>query len=103
VERSVYRLVQEALTNVVKHAAGARAEVLVRHDSGTLEVTVRNGPPRRRAMAMPSSGLGLIGLRERIDLLGGEFEAGRLPDGGFRVSARMPTDEDVLQLPGEDV
>jgi len=94
VTRSVYRLVQEALTNVVKHAPGAHAEVSLHRESGSLEVTVVNGPPTRRAVAMPSSGLGLIGLRERIDLLGGEFEAGRLPDGGFRVSARLPVDGD---------
>ncbi|HZM81375.1 MAG TPA: sensor histidine kinase [Candidatus Limnocylindrales bacterium] len=103
VERSVYRLVQEALTNVVKHASGAPVEVLLRNASGVLEVTVRNGRPSRRAVALPSSGLGLIGLRERIELLGGKFEVGPLPEGGFQVSARLPTDQDVLQLPGEDV
>lgn len=117
VESSVYRLVQEALTNVVKHAPGARTEVLLRRTSASLEVTVRNGPraslgteqgaashPKKRlAEPMPSSGLGLIGLRERVDLLGGEFEARRLPDGGFEVSARLPTDGDMLELPGEDV
>jgi signal transduction histidine kinase len=107
VERSAYRLVQEALTNVIKHAPGAHAEVLLRNNSDSLEVTVRNGPhPKRRAGAaepLPSSGLGLIGLRERAGLLGGEFEAKPLPDGGFQVSARLPTNGDVLQLPGEDV
>jgi signal transduction histidine kinase len=122
-ERGVYRLVQEALTNVVKHAPGAGTEVLVRNASGFLEVTIRNGPgaPSGAEQAaphlmtpsnggdmtwaepLPSSGLGLIGLRERTDLLGGQFEAAPLPEGGFQVRARLPVEGAVLQLPGEDV
>jgi signal transduction histidine kinase len=89
-ERTAYRVVQEALTNIHKHAGNAAAQVTLRYLSGHLEVTVRNGPTERRSEPMPGSGTGLVGLRERVELLGGTLEACRQSDGGFEVHARIP-------------
>ncbi|WP_369223047.1 sensor histidine kinase [Streptomyces sp. R39] len=85
-----YRVVQEALTNALKYAHGSRTSVLVRH--GEKEITVEVGTDRSGpATASPGgSGRGLAGLRERVDVLGGEFSAGREADGGFVVRARIP-------------
>ena len=94
VELSAYRIVQEALTNAVRHAGPGRARVLVRYGERDLELTVRDegggggaapagGPPSR-------SGQGLVGMRERVSLFGGELHAGPGPDGGFTVAARLP-------------
>ncbi|MEV4926881.1 sensor histidine kinase [Streptomyces roseoverticillatus] len=92
VERAAYRVVQEALTNAAKHAPGA--EVAVTVDTGPREtlVTVVSGPaPEGGAPSAGGSGTGLLGLRERVALAGGEFTAGTsTDDGGFRVSARLP-------------
>ncbi|HEY0454428.1 sensor histidine kinase [Actinophytocola sp.] len=90
VSHAVYRTVQEALTNVRKHAAGARASVKVLAEHDTLLVEVRNGRAGARPPALPSGGHGLIGLRERAGLLGGTFQAGPTSEGGFRVSATYP-------------
>lgn len=86
---TAYRVVQEALTNVCKHA-GAVAVHLGLHTSGAaLEVTVTNAPsPPRRPPVPP--GVGLVGMRERVAALGGTLEAGPLPDGGYRVHAVLP-------------
>jgi signal transduction histidine kinase len=90
-EISLYRIAQEALTNVRKHAGGARAEVTIRYLPGVVEVEVVNAISRPAA---PSSvagfGRGLIGIRERAALFGGESTAGSIPGGGFRVLARLP-------------
>lgn len=92
VEQTAYRVVQEALTNVHKHAGDSPTEVAIRYLPGTLEVEVRNHPPGKPVDALPASGFGLVGLRERVELLGGELEAGPQPDGGFLVLARLPAD-----------
>ncbi|MBX6722289.1 MAG: sensor histidine kinase, partial [Dactylosporangium sp.] len=87
---SVYRIVQEALTNVVAHSAATRCRVVVH--VGRREVTIEvtdPGPPRRTRPAA-EGGYGLIGMRERALLYGGTFQAGPDRDGGFRVSARLP-------------
>jgi signal transduction histidine kinase len=93
VERTAYRLVQEALTNVHKHAANAATEVGVRYGREWLEVTVRNAGPDglRPGLAPAGGGHGLLGLRERVALLGGTFRAGPRLDGGFEVCASLPT------------
>ena len=87
---SAYRIVQEALTNVLKHSgSGTRAEVHLRED-GTdvvLEITDHAPPSTARPHA---AGHGIIGMRERASLLGGTLEAGPRPEGGFRVVARFP-------------
>ncbi|PPK66750.1 histidine kinase [Actinokineospora auranticolor] len=91
VSRAAYRTVQEALTNVRKHAAGSRTSVRILTRDGALVVEVDNERPRTGQVGtLPSGGHGLLGLRERAGLLGGEFDAGPTDDGGFRVSARYP-------------
>lgn len=85
----VYRIVQESLTNVVRHGAGARAVVDLRRDGDGLRVTVTDdGDP---APPGPARGYGLIGLAERVSAAGGSLVAGADPSGrGFRVEARLP-------------
>ncbi|MGW9174537.1 sensor histidine kinase [Streptomyces decoyicus] len=95
-ERTAYRLVQEALTNVHKHAGAAATRVRLRYVPGELHITVDNEVPSAPSTArLPSGGHGLVGLRERVTVLGGTFEAGPGPDGGFRVSAVIPTREEA--------
>lgn len=90
--RAAYRVVQESLTNATKHAAGASVEVRVERDDDVLTVTVHNGPPptTSRALLPAVGGRGLTGLGERVRLSGGVLDAGRTPDGGFEVMARLP-------------
>lgn len=93
VDLSAYRVVQEALTNTVKHAGPTTASVTVRYGDAWLEVVVADegGTPEVRPglAASANGGQGLIGMRERVSMLGGEFEAG--PSGaGFEVRARFP-------------
>ena len=92
VERAAYRTVQEALTNVGKHAPGAPVTVVVVPCREGLRVTVHNGPPLSRpaGAVLPGGGHGLVGLRERAEQLGGALSAGPTPDGGFRVEATLP-------------
>jgi signal transduction histidine kinase len=92
VEQTAYRVVQEALTNVHKHAGDSRTEVVIGYLAGSLEVSVRNHEPGKPVEAPPASGFGLVGLRERVELLGGVLEAGPQPDGGYLVLARIPAD-----------
>ncbi|WP_129665515.1 sensor histidine kinase [Phytoactinopolyspora endophytica] len=90
---SAYRVVQEALTNTVKHAAATGVDVRVRYLDKTLEVEVTNdgpGHPVRPVARRSSSGLGLVGMRERVAVHGGELEAQPRPSGGFQVRARLP-------------
>ncbi len=92
VDLSGYRIVQEALTNVRKHAGeGARASVLVRYDQDALTVEVTDdGTGSRNGVG---GGHGLVGMRERVALFGGQLESGPQADGGFRVRARLPLRE----------
>ncbi len=87
-QRTVYRTIQEALTNVRKHAPGARVEVRLWHDAHHFGVTITNTAPTRPAVALPSSRQGLIGLRERAELLHGTFTAEPTPQGGYKVELR---------------
>ncbi|MEV6399102.1 histidine kinase [Streptomyces sp. NPDC051907] len=90
VERAAYRVVQEALTNVAKHAPGATATVHVTHTDAETEVRVENGPPPSAHGPRPhSGGRGLIGLAERVRLAGGAFDHGPCGE-GYTVVARMP-------------
>jgi len=88
VDLSAYRIVQEALTNVLKHTETARVEVTVRYANDAVQVEVcDDGRPREPTAG---GGNGLIGMRERVAMLGGEFRAGARRDGGFAVFARLP-------------
>ena len=89
-QRAIYRTVQEALTNVRKHAPGAPATVRLWRDARALGVTVTNGPPTRPALSLPSAQLGLLGLRERAELLDGTITSGPTEDGGYRLHLRLP-------------
>jgi signal transduction histidine kinase len=89
IELAAYRLLQEALTNVRRHAAGAPARVHVSFQPAELIVEVENPLINSQAVTDPG-GHGLLGMRERVSLYGGTFEAGPGPDGTFRVSARIP-------------
>ncbi len=98
VDLAAYRVVQEALTNVIKHAGAARAAVALEYRPDDLLITVtddgRPAPEPSGSWGSPGSsgpnGRGLIGLRERIALYGGELDAGPRPGGGWRVRARIP-------------
>ncbi|MFH0518663.1 sensor histidine kinase [Streptomyces sp. M41] len=93
-EPTAYRLVQEALTNVHKHAGDCRTRVTVRYEREALRVIVENDAPTRPVTPrLPSGGHGLTGLRERVTVLGGTFDAGPRAEGGFRVCAVLPTKE----------
>jgi signal transduction histidine kinase len=85
---TVFRVVQEALTNVHKHAQ-APTTVVLRYLPDAVEVEVVNDRPERIPEPLPGSGTGLVGLRERVELLGGRFSAGPRA-GGFAVTARLP-------------
>ncbi|MFF4217636.1 sensor histidine kinase [Streptomyces nondiastaticus] len=92
VESTAYRVVQEALTNVHKHAPGAKAVVRVAHRGAEVALQVENGPSDGGAAApgLPSGGNGLVGMKERVSALGGVFVSGATDAGGFRVSAVIP-------------
>ncbi|WP_405012287.1 sensor histidine kinase [Kitasatospora sp. NBC_01539] len=97
VERAAYRTVQEALTNITKHAPGAAVTVRVTGAGSRLVVEVHNAPPSHRTDApapLPGGGHGLVGLRERAQLLGGTLVTGPTPDGGFTVRACLPAAAD---------
>ena len=90
IDLSLYRIVQEALTNALKHARATGAEVTVCYaaDDVTVEVTDDGrGPP---TSADRSEGAGTIGMQERVALFGGELRVGPRPQGGFGVQARLP-------------
>ena len=89
IDLSAYRIVQEALTNVVKHAGDAAAEVVIRYGPRTLELDVVDDG-HGRAMSRNGSGHGLIGMRERVALYGGTLETGTHSGGGYAVRARRP-------------
>ncbi|MEV6874550.1 histidine kinase [Amycolatopsis sp. NPDC051128] len=93
VQRTIYRTIQEALTNVRKHAPGSTATVEFADDGNDLAVTVTNTRPTRPTLALPSAHLGLLGLHERATLLGGTVKAAPTVDGGFRLELRLPRAE----------
>ena len=90
VELSAYRIVQEALSNVLRHAPGATADVAVEYVPYGLRVRVVNSRPDRPAPASLGAGHGLLGMRERTAMLGGDLSAHPLPDGGYEISAFLP-------------
>jgi signal transduction histidine kinase len=97
VGRTAYRIVREALTNVRKHAPGARVTVQVSYAESGVRLTVRNAAPPEpasaradSALSATGSGLGITGLRQRVELVHGTLRATGLPDGGFCVEATLP-------------
>jgi signal transduction histidine kinase len=102
VDLAAYRVVQEGLTNALKHAGSARATVNVRYEPWEVVVEVEDdgvGPSGEGALGAAGGGHGLPGMRERVELYGGVFHAGRRRGGGFAVRARLPT----LSRPAERV
>ena len=88
VDLTAYRLVQEGLTNALKHARAERAQVLVRYGARDIEITVSDDG--RGTGSGDGDGHGLVGMRERVAVYGGELEAGPRPEGGYRLQARLP-------------
>ncbi len=90
-DRSAYRIVQEALTNTLRHAGrGATAAIDIRYRPRALELLITDRGGSGAGDAGPGTGNGLVGMRERVALFGGEFSAGRRPEGGFAVRALLP-------------
>ena len=94
VGRTAYRIVREALTNVRKHAPGARVTVHVRYGDAQVSLVVRNTAPATAVdlsgLAGTGSGLGIANLRQRVELVHGTLRAGPEPDGGFCLEATLP-------------
>lgn len=88
VELTAYRIIQESVTNVIRHAGTSSCQVLIdsQEDNLAIDVTDSGHYPGNAA----GSGHGLAGMRERASLLGGDLTAGPRPEGGFRVTARLP-------------
>ncbi len=93
VELSAFRIVQEALSNVLRHAPGARARVEVGYQSAAVTVRVTNTAPAGPAAPSTGTGHGLLGMRERASMLGGDLSHGQLPGGGWEVVATLPLED----------
>ncbi|MFI8815932.1 MULTISPECIES: sensor histidine kinase [unclassified Streptomyces] len=100
VELSAYRIVQEALSNVLRHAPGASVDVELSYVTTGLGLRVVNGPAHRPASASPGAGHGLVGMRERVSMLEGRLTARPTAEGGFEVTAFLP---DVSRTDEEDI
>lgn len=85
-----YRLLTEALTNAARHAPGGDVAVMVSRPAGHVQIEIVNSAPAAPPVPTPSGGHGLIGMRERVEAVGGAFGAGPTADGGFRVYAELP-------------
>ncbi|MCX4638928.1 sensor histidine kinase [Streptomyces sp. P9-2B-2] len=90
VELSAFRIVQEALSNALRHAPGAEVRVALGYRSGGLTIRVANTAPDRPAPPSQGAGHGLLGMHERTTMLGGELATGPTPDGGYEVTAILP-------------
>ena len=90
IDLTAYRLVQEGLTNAIKHARAEQAEVVIRYEDGHVELTVSDDGSGGGDGG--GSGHGLVGMRERVTVYGGELEAGPRPEGGYRLRARLPVE-----------
>ncbi|NBE54742.1 sensor histidine kinase [Streptomyces sp. YC537] len=90
VELSAFRIVQEALSNAMRHAPGSEVDVTLVRTGHGLRVRVLNSAPARPVAPSPGAGLGLLGMRERAAMLGGELAVGPTPTGGYEVTALLP-------------
>ncbi len=97
VDLAAYRIVQEALTNVMKHAESAPAHVRLRYGDRELFVEVRDEGPGARGVGTNGGGHGLVGMKERIGVYGGTLEYGSVNGRGFRVAATLPVREEALR------
>ena len=88
VDLSAFRIVQEALTNALRHAGPARARVVLRYGADELELEISDDGPGTGDES--GSGYGLVGMRERVSVYGGELQAGRQPEGGYALRVRLP-------------
>jgi signal transduction histidine kinase len=88
VDLTAYRLVQEGLTNAIKHARASKADVVVRYAEGSVEISVTDDGSGDGDGG--GGGHGLVGMRERVTVYGGELEAGPRPEGGYSLRARLP-------------
>ncbi|GII38193.1 two-component sensor histidine kinase [Planotetraspora phitsanulokensis] len=100
VELSAFRIIQEALSNAMRHAPGAAVRVQLGYRPDAVTIRVVNAAPDRPAPPSSEPGHGLLGMRERTVMLGGELVAGATPDGGYEVRATLPADAGAP--PGED-
>jgi signal transduction histidine kinase len=92
IDLAAYRIVQEGLTNALKHAKGARADVLIRYGDGGVEVEISDDGPGVNGSGPRSDGHGLVGMRERVALYGGTLDAGPRDGGGFVLRAQLPVE-----------
>ncbi|MFF1896905.1 sensor histidine kinase [Streptomyces sp. NPDC058206] len=90
VELSAYRIIQEALSNTLRHAPGAAAKVEIGYVLGGLGLRVVNGPPTGPVKPSPGAGHGITGMRERVAMLNGEMTAGTTADGGYEIAVFIP-------------
>lgn len=90
IDLSAYRILQEALTNTVRHAPRSKVDVAVEYGKDAVSLEVRNGRGEIEPASEPGGGHGLTGMRERVAAIGGRLDAGPEPDGGFRVRAVLP-------------
>jgi signal transduction histidine kinase len=90
-EETIYRVVQEGLTNALKHAPGAAVELAFGVEDGELAIRIRDdGGVGDSRLSSTGAGLGLTGMRERVAGCGGRLDAGPVADGGWRLSATLP-------------
>jgi signal transduction histidine kinase len=99
VDMSAYRIVQEGLTNALRHAPGSFVEVRVNVGPHEVEVSVENGPARRPIPTSAGGGHGLVGIRERVHVLGGTLTADATPGGGHRLHVRLPLSSTTVAAP----
>jgi signal transduction histidine kinase len=90
IDISAYRILQEGLTNALKHANASRADVALRYDADQLRIEVRDDGEGATPATANGAGYGLVGIRERVKLYGGEMSAGRAREGGFVLTTRLP-------------
>ncbi|MCK7621569.1 sensor histidine kinase [Streptomyces sp. RS10V-4] len=101
-ELSAFRIVQEALSNAMRHAPGAAVRIAVGYRPDRLTLRVTNTAPDRPAPPSPGAGHGLLGMRERTAMLGGELATGPTPDGGYEVTAILPAPAPPAPHPSDD-
>ena len=101
IDLAAFRIVQEGLTNTLKHAAAAQVTVVIRYLPGSLEVTVTDDGQGTSGAGQDGTGHGLVGMRERALLYGGELQSGPLPGSGYQLVARLPVEHN--QENGDDL